>query len=285
MKRLLSITLAILMLLTTLAACGETGGDDQLQPMKALAGIVTGSYPKMEEISYCFRDTVRYGKPVAAFDYTNNSDYTIICLELYFKMKDGVTSEQLQLTDIVSNELITDEEIREMKPYVYDWIVCDPGETAENAVCSMVYNTEPTNTAQCALMDLVSANIHFIGGDNKEHSVAYSAENGGYSLSEKTNDLFVWPDNDYTAQIPKPQTRVVDAEMYNDNFYAKVYDITYDEFLAYVGACEEKDFQNKYPNEDIDYSYSGTNADGYEIYTRYIDYLHCMEIELTKEEN
>ena len=147
MKRLLSITLALLMLLTTLAACGETGGDDQSQPMKALAGIVTDGYPKMEEISYCFRDTVRYGKPVAAFDYTNNSDYTIICLELYFKMKDGVTSEQLQLTDIVSDELITDEEIREMKPYVYDWIVCDPGETAENAVCSMVYNTEPTNTA------------------------------------------------------------------------------------------------------------------------------------------
>ena len=73
MKRLLSITLAILMLLTTLAACGETGGDNQSQPMKALAGIVTGGYPKMEEISYCFRDTVRYGKPVAAFDYTNNS--------------------------------------------------------------------------------------------------------------------------------------------------------------------------------------------------------------------
>jgi len=132
---------------------------------------------------------------------------------------------------------------------------------------------------------LVSANIHFIGGDNKEHSVAYSAENGGYSLSERTNELFVWLDNDYTAQIPKPQTRIVNAEMYNDDFYAKVYDITYDEFLAYVEACEEKNFQNKYPNEDIDYSYSGTNTDGYEIYTRYIDYLHCMEIELTKEEH
>lgn len=285
MKRLLSITLAVLMLLTTLAACGKTGSSDGLQSPKALADIAANGYPKMEEISYSFRDTVRYGKPVAAFDYTNNSDYTIIRLELYFKMKDGVTSEQLQLTDIVSDERITDEEIREMEPHVYDWIVCDPGETAQNAVCSMVYNTEPTNTAQCALMDLVSANIHFIGGDNKEHSVAYSAENGGYSLSEKTNDLFVWLDNDYTAQIPKPQTRIANAEMYNENFYAKVYDITYDAFLAYVDACEENGFQNQYPNEDIDYSYSGTNSDEYEIYIRYIDYLHCMEIELTKEEH
>ena len=35
-------------------------------------------------------------------------------------MKDGVTSEQLQLTHTVRDELITDEEIPEMEPYVYD---------------------------------------------------------------------------------------------------------------------------------------------------------------------
>lgn len=285
MKKLTSLFLAF-MLILSLAACGvETtpNTSDGTNPSQSESKVHKQTdYPKMEEIAYSFRDTVRYGEPVAAFDYTNNSDYTILCLQLYFKMKAGVTSEQLQLTHVVGNEPVTDEEIPEMKPYVYDWIVCDPGETAENAACYMVYNTEPTNTAQCALMDLTSAEIHFIGDDNKEHVVSYSAENDGYYLSEKTYELFTWIDNDFTKQIPKPETRVANAEMYNDNLYVKAYDISYDTFLSYVNACEEKGFQNNYPGDDIDYSYYGTNADGYEISIRFIDYMQYIEISLEK---
>ena len=284
MKRLLSITLAVLMLLT-LAACGKTDENRKPQGKTAFPGMTSSGYPKMDEIAYRFRDTVRYGEPVAAFDYTNNSDYTILRLELYFKMKEGVTSEQLHLNHVGGDEPVTDEEILQMKPYVYDWIVCDPGETAENAECYMVYNTEPTNTVQCALMDLTSAEIYFIGSDNKAHCVAYSAENGGYSLSERTEELFTWLDNDFAKQIPKPETRVASAEMYEDSFYAKVYDMTYENFLAYIDACEGMGFENKYPDEDIDHSYRGVNSDGYEIHVRFIDSMHYMEIELEKAES
>ena len=287
MKKILFILLAA-MLIFSLAACEKTESHEQTSVPTAEETPYSSEvpkqtdYPKIDEISYSFRDTVRYGEPVAAFDYTNNSSYTIIRLELYFKMKENVTSEQLDLTHVVGGELVTDEEIPEMEPYVYDWIVCDPGETAQNAACYMVYNTEPTNTAQCELMDLASAEIHFIGDDNKEHFVTYSAENGGYSLSERTYELSTWLDNDFTDQIPKPETRVVTAEMYNEKLYVEAYDMTYDAFLAYVSKCEENGFQNKYPNDDIDYSFSGTNSNGYEIYIRFIDSMQYVEVELEK---
>ena len=61
-------------------------------------------------------------------------------------MKEGVTSKQLQLIDPFTDELIPNDKIPDMEPYVYDWIVSDPGETAEGADCYMDYNTYPTST-------------------------------------------------------------------------------------------------------------------------------------------
>ena len=156
----------ILMLLLVFAGFGgktgtqDTSADIQAvdnmgqEPKEKVALDKGTDYPRIEELSWSFRNSVRYGEPVAAFDYTNNSNFTITQLYLVFKIKEGVTSEQLQLVDVISDSLISDEEIADIKPYVLNWIVCDPGETAENAVCNMTYNTEPTNAEQCDLMEL-----------------------------------------------------------------------------------------------------------------------------------
>lgn len=240
-------------------------------------------YPKIEEISWEFRNTVRYNEPVAAFDYTNNSNYTIVRMQLEFRMKDGVTSEQLQLTYKLTGELVTDEEIPEMEPYVIDWIVCDPGETAEGAVLYMMYNTEPSNTAQCDLMELTSALIYYIAEDGKIHNVSYSAENGGYSLSEKSEEPYIWIDNEYTRMIPIPNSRIVEAEQYKETALSvDAYDITHDAYLEYIKKCQDMGFVDTYPDEDHDYTYFGTYAESYEIYIRYIEHMNHMEITLEK---
>lgn len=197
----------------------------------------------------------------------------------------SITSKQLQLIDPFTDELIPNDKIPDMEPYVYDWIVSDPGETAEGADCYMDYNTYPTSTDQCDLMEFSSANIHFIGEDGKIHTVSYSAENCGYALSENTEELYVWVDNDYTKMIPKPNTRIASADQFEEDCLGvKAYDMSHDDFLEYIDSCEQMGFQNKYPNEDLDYSYTGTNANGYEIDVRYIDNMHYIEITLQKEE-
>lgn len=300
MKKLISLILLLSTILLTACGASQTNEtstqgtpsitqeeNDNIQKTdvdtQETSVIQVKDYPKIEEISWEFRDTVKYGEPVAVFDYTNNSDYTIVLLDFQFRMKENVTSEQLQLVDIFTDEFVPDEEIPEMKPYVYDWIVCDPGEKAEGADCYMKYNTYPANTAQCELMELKSADIYFIGEDGKRHTVSYSAENGGYSLWTSSEELFTWIDNDYTNMIPKPDTRIASADQFKENCLGvKAYDMTHDAYLAYVDACEQMGFVNKYPNEDHDYSYVGTNQEGYEIYIRYIDSMHYVEITLEK---
>lgn len=185
MKKTLSAILAVL-LAALLCACGNTAPASKsessvstITSSAASEGVSNptdeeaheNGYPKIEELVWSFRNTVEYDEPVAVFDYTNNSDYTIVMLELYFKMKEGVTSKQLQLIDPFTDELIPNDKIPDMEPYVYDWIVSDPGETAEGADCYMDYNTYPTSTDQCDLMEFSSANIHFIGEDGKIHTV------------------------------------------------------------------------------------------------------------------
>lgn len=299
MKKTLSAILAVL-LAALLCACGNTAPASKsessvstITSSAASEGVSNptdeeaheNGYPKIEELVWSFRNTVEYDEPVAVFDYTNNSDYTIVMLELYFKMKEGVTSKQLQLIDPFTDELIPNDKIPDMEPYVYDWIVSDPGETAEGADCYIDYNTYPTSTDQCDLMEFSSANIHFIGEDGKIHTVSYSAENCGYALSENTEEPYVWVDNDYTKMIPKPNTRIASADQFEEDCLGvKAYDMSHDDFLEYIDSCEQMGFQNKYPNEDLDYSYTGTNANGYEIDVRYIDNMHYIEITLQKEE-
>lgn len=296
MKRVgfLTVTFALLLLLT---ACGASQvNTDSIKETHSTAQetstfnqetneLKITDYPKIEEIAWEFRDTVRYGEPVAVFDYTNNSDYTIVLLDFLFEMKDGITSEQLQLTDVLTGSLVPNEEISEMKPNVLDWIVCDPGEKAEGAICYMKYNTEPTSTTQCELMDLKSADIYFIGEDGRKHTVSYSDENGGYSLWETSEELYSWIDNDYTKMLPKPDTRIASANQFREGCLGvKAYDMSHDAYLAYVSACEEMGYENKYPNEDHDYSFVGINSEGYEINVRYIDYMRYIEITLEKSD-
>ena len=296
MKKLAMVALASLLFL--IASCGvnqineiSNNTESDLNSMEKMDGVQesdtvqVNDYPRIEEIEWKFRDSVQNDTPVAVLDYTNNSRYTILELDFQFKMKDNVSSEQLQLINPITNELVTDEEVAEMKPYVYDTIVCDPGEKGEGANCFMQYNTNPSSTDQCDLMELTSLDIRFIGDDGKGHTVSYSAENGGYSLSPVSDELYTWVDNDYSQMIPKPDTRVASADQYEDNCLGvKAYDMDHDAYMAYVDDCEQQDFENMYPDEDHDYSYSGKNAGGYEVHIRYIDYMHCVELTLKKSE-
>ena len=121
MKKTLSAILAVL-LAALLCACGNTApaskSESSVSTITSSAASEEVSkptdeeahengYPKIEELVWSFRNTVKYDEPVAVFDYTNNSDYTIVMLELYFKMKEGVTSKQLQLIDRMNLFLMT----------------------------------------------------------------------------------------------------------------------------------------------------------------------------------
>ena len=284
----ITISISRLYLIFSFAACGgktPSPTNDEANSSQSQNKVQKQTdHPKIEEISYSFRDTVRYNEPVAAFDYTNNSNYTIVFLQLEFKMKDGVTSEQLQLTHTVRDELITVREYQKWNHMSMTGLYAIQGKQRKMLYAIWIITQSRRILLNVRLMDLTKAEIHFIGDDTKEHVVLYNAENKGYKLLEQADELFTWIDNDFAKQIPKPETRVAHATMSDDDnkLYIKAYDISYDAFLSYVNECEKKGFQNNYPDEEIDYSYGGTNADGYELDIRFIDYMQYIEIVLEK---
>ena len=110
MKKTMAVILILLLVFAGFG--GKTGTQDTPADIQAVENADQESeekatpdkgtdYPRIEELSWSFRNSVRYGKPVAVFDYTNNSDFTITQLYLVFKMKEGVTSDQLQLVNLL----------------------------------------------------------------------------------------------------------------------------------------------------------------------------------------
>ncbi len=54
-------------------------------------------------------------------------------------------------------------------------------------------------------------------------------------------------------------------------------------FLEYIDSCEQMGFSKTNTRmKTLIYSYTGTNANGYEIDVRYIDNMHYIEITLQK---
>lgn len=240
---------------------------------------VSITYPTIEEIEYFFRDSIRYEEPAAVFGYKNNSDFTIVRLDLEFMMKQDITAEELIVFDSLKDiRELSEDDILSFEPVVYDYMVCDSGEEVVGATCYMEYNLEPINAEQCKFMDLNCAEIYFVAVDNKIHRVRYSAENDEYLLAEETIELYNWSNSEYANMLPKPDTRIVEIDYdKEDYFQCSAYDMSFEDFQAYMKKCEEKGFSW---NEDNSTSCWANNEEGYTLHVRYLDYMKMLEISL-----
>lgn len=249
-------------------------------------GIVekaTITYPTMEEIEYYFEDSIRYEEPVAVFGYQNNSEFTIVRLDLEFTMKENITAEELKVFDSLKDQReLSDNDIMEFEPMVLDYMVCDPGEEVVGAICYMGYNLEPTTVEQCNFMNLSYAGIYFIAADGKIHMVKYSAKNDTHVLVDEFAEPYNWSDSEYANMLPEPDARIVEIDYDEvDYFQCSVYDMNFENFQGYMKECEEKGFSW---DENNSISRWARNEEGYTLNVRYIDYMKMMEISLEIED-
>lgn len=249
-------------------------------------GIVekaTITYPTMEEIEYYFEDSIRYKEPVAVCGYKNNSEFTIVKLNLEFTMKENITEEELRVFDsLKAQRELSDDDIMGFEPMVYNYMVCDSGEEVVGATCYMDYNLEPTSAEQCKFMNLSYVEIYFIASDSKIHKVKYSAKNDTYVLADEFVEAYNWSDSEYANMLPKPDTRIVEIDYDEvDYFKCSAYDMGFEDFSAYMKKCEEKGFVW---NENNSISCWASNEEGYTLHVQYWDDMKRITISLEKEE-
>lgn len=287
MKRILALFLA-LVTMASFTACGTEKnstkeenliGENDLQNNTSTTNNI--KYPKIEEISFSFTNGSSYGEPAALMKLTNNSQYTIVKITFDFVINQEATDFSAY-DKLVEKGKLSSEKVKALSPTVYNYMVCDTGETVEGATCYLTGSLEATDSTQCDVFVLEKAEISYVASDNKIHTVIYTSENEGYSLQPQTKECFSWSNGDYSKVIPKPDTRFVQVDHDKTDYYQfTAYDITFEQYQTYCNSCRTGGFSNDI--EDNTYSFWCTNSEGLTLNIRYFPYMNALTVEAEKK--
>lgn len=267
MKKILSLLFALIVCISCVA-CGNIATVNSKQ----------SSYPKIEEIEYYFYNGVSYGEPTALMAFSNKSKYTVTSVKLYFEVRQDTAKEELSAFDsFVNHGDLDPDELISLNPYVFDYMVCDPGETVEGAECYLFGNTLATDVKQCNVLTVKNAEISFQGNNDQIYTVSYTTENNGYSLSDITEVAKSWTEKDFAKAIPIVDTRFITVDYDEDDYYQfTAYDITFEEYRDYCNECKSAGFSNEI--EDNKISFWCTNNNGLTLNIRYFAYMNALEV-------
>lgn len=237
---------------------------------------------QIEQIDWHVDEAVDKEKRYLSFNYTNNSAYTILDVELKFKQKKGLTDEQYALFDDVKAKnkyLIEDNTTLHLKGY--NRKVADPGETVTASPVVINGASYPVeNMEQYALFEPDIMTIAFLGSDGKGYGVYYDYKNQKFSASSQgAQDLHVWSDSDLVKTLPDPDftadTVSTDEE---GDFFAEVFGVSPEGFDEYIKAVQEKGYTED--KRQYDDGYFASNSDGVKLILYYNAVEEQMNIHL-----
>ena len=128
MKKTLATLLSLTMVLGFTGCTGENNGGTVFDTAFSAKDAI-----KIEDIDWNVTESVMDGERFVSFNYTNNSKFTILDIEMEFVQKSNVTKEQLSVFDELKEEREwTDEEISDIYILGYN------RKGAEQAFCHSV---------------------------------------------------------------------------------------------------------------------------------------------------
>ena len=287
-KRTIILVMSLIMVLSNvLVGCNNMSSNDKNNIPQSLNNDNKESeskskvfkqkdYPKWDDIECHFVNGVSYGEPAALMGYTNNSKYTIVSILIDYVVKEDATQEELAVFDnFVKNGDLEAEKISTLRPYIYNYMVCDPGETVEGVTCSLFGIADATDAKQCELLVVKNAEISFQGDDGLIYTVAFASENEGYTLQNGAEPAKTWTEKDFAKTVPVPDTRFVTVNYDDDDYYQfTAYDITYEQYRSYCTECQDAGFTNEI--EDNDISFWCTNESGLTLHIVYNEYMNAL---------
>lgn len=226
---------------------------------------------KIEEIDWSVAPGILDGESFISFNYTNNSKYTIMDVEMEFRQKEGTTTEQLSVFDSIKERFEwTDEKVAETYILGYNRKMAEPGESVEDSPC--VINGTYTlveNMEQYEIMQPDMVSIAFIGDDGKGYAIYYDFNTQTYGeASTGPRELQNWSDSEISALIPKVEAPAINVSTdEEERFFFYAYGVTRAEFETYVEAVKARGFTNV--GYEGDNSYRASNADGIEANITY----------------
>lgn len=276
MKKAL-VTLLSAAMLISLTGCGSENstspisGNGSITISASDTSFSTKDAIKIEDIEWNVTESVMDGERFVSFNYTNNSKYTILDVEIKFVQKEDVTSEQLSVfSDLKEKREWTDEEVADIYILGYNRKCAEPGETVLDSPCCIngTY-TLVENIDQYELMEPDMVTIAFIGKDGKGYAEYYDFKSQTYGESSQGGqDIQQWSDSEISKMLPKAEAPAINVSSNDENrFFFTAYGVSRDTFEAYVEAVKANGFTEV--GFESSTSYRATNADGVEAHITY----------------
>ncbi len=265
-----------------IAGCGNDNntisGDEHIQDSEALndgknqESATSGSSfsakdaIKIKDFDWSVEEGILDGERFISFNYTNNSQYIIMDVEMEFRQKKGITADQLAVFDnLKAEQEWSDEEVNQIYILGYNRKCADPGETVSDSPC-VINGTYRwvENMEQYEIMEPDMVSIAFIGNDGKGYAIYYDYITQSYGESSQGGqDLQQWSDSEISSLLPKTKYKAVKVSSDDDDrFFFNAYGVSRGEFEEYVASVKKNGFT------DVDFegndSYMATNTDGIE---------------------
>lgn len=266
MKKTLAALLSMTMVLGFTGCTGENNGGTVFDTAFSAKDAI-----KIEDIDWNVTESVMDGERFLSFNYTNNSKYTILDVEMEFVQKSDVTKEQLSVFNELKEEREwTDEEVSDIYILGYNRKCAEPGETVSDSPCCIngTY-TLVESIEQYEIMEPDMATIAFIGKDGKGYAVYYDFKTQTYGESSQGGqDLQEWSDSEISKLLPKAEAPAINVSSDDeDRFYFYAYGVSREAFEKYVEAVKANGFTEV--GFESSTSYRATNADGIEAHITY----------------
>ena len=249
------------------ATPGSTG-DSRVQE----SGALTDDAIKVEQIDYEVKDGVENGYRRVLFGYTNNSDYTVVSVELLMDMPEDVEDDELEsaFADLIDQGFYTVDDLHDIKMGCDSTFAVEPGQTSEDraATFGMIY---VTSIEQYELMEPDMLTIQFLH-DGEIYEEYYDYKTGSYTLSSDVIDAGQWGESELAEAVPRPEDAlVVDVSDRDTQFSFEVACMTAEEFEDYVAAVGDAGYTVDVAETDT--TYYADNEEG----TYHVDLMYWDE--------
>lgn len=273
MHKLATLALAAL-LLATAAGCSSnpqapSGTNPNGAPQQS-EDNANGSI-RIEDIDWRVESGIEHGNRRVSFDFTNNSGYDILGIDLDLELKEDLTSEDLQtaFADLLAND-VTEEQLRDWTIGGTICVKVEPGASSlsDFITAGMWYLTD---MAQYECTEPSIMTIRYLA-DNKMYTEYYDFKTGTYDLSNDVIEADQWTDGPLSSILPQPEGEVVtDVDESDTRLSFDTTGTSADGFAAYIDACRDNGFTSNVTSTDTTY-YADSEDGLYHIDLFYSDY-------------
>lgn len=251
MKKIVVLAMTVIMSLSVFVGCGGSPKID------------------IDDIEYTITEGIVDGNRMPVFSYTNNSDYDIISLNIDYKIKDGVSSDELNsISEIKEKAESKSHDISETKINVFNDRYVPAGDKCENV--PIYLDNTYSYVTDMSTTDLMTPDILKVMyvKNGTIYSAYYDYKNEKMTYNEDTRAAKSWSETDLAKSIPEPDSNVVIVDSDDDGYFRAIAcHYTKDDYDKYVKKCKEAGYTKEQDSyESTKYCrYTAKNDKGYEV--------------------